>query len=351
MDTLLHDLLNIAGLRVHSVTTRVKSKVSFERKLNRLPGKYQSLSQITDCCGIRIITYFEDEVQDIAALIEREFSIDAPNSLDKRQTIEVDQFGYLSVHYVVTVNDTRANLAEYARFAGIKFEIQIRSILQHAWAEIEHDLEYKNPEGIPREIRRRFARLAGLLEVADAEFIGIRDAINKYQARVEETITHAPEEILVDQNSLEVLSRNNTLVKDLVQRIAELLDASIEDRATSVIDVVGVLLRTDLKTISDVEKVMRKHRVALLSFAAAWINHPEIASQPPSDTVGRGISFYYLALYMLARLESAANISTIITHAGLLKTYSPQELAREILEAYRNSKVRATGGKRPSNTA
>ena len=69
-----------------------------------------------------------------------------------------------------------ARLAEYTRYQGAVVEIQVRTILQHAWAELEHDIQYTSSTAIPKEIRRRFMALAGVLEVADREFQAIQDA-------------------------------------------------------------------------------------------------------------------------------------------------------------------------------
>jgi hypothetical protein len=63
-------------------------------------------------------------------------------------------------------------LVEYSTHTGVQFEVQIRSTLQHAWAEIEHDRGYKSEVEVARAVRRRFSRLAGLLELADYEFDG-----------------------------------------------------------------------------------------------------------------------------------------------------------------------------------
>src|SRR5262249_19087167 len=92
------------------------------------------------------------------------------------ELIEKERFGYQSVHYLVRIRSERAELAEYQRFAGFIAEIQVRTILQHAWAEIEHDIQYKSTSAIPSEIRRRFMQLAGLLEIADREFQAIQGA-------------------------------------------------------------------------------------------------------------------------------------------------------------------------------
>jgi hypothetical protein len=71
---------------------------------------------------------------------------------------------------------------------GIKFEIQMRSSLQHTWAEIEHDLGYKSMYEVPREVRREFSRIAGLLELADESFVRIRSKIADYNKQTTENI-------------------------------------------------------------------------------------------------------------------------------------------------------------------
>jgi len=77
----------------------------------------------------------------------------------------------LPLHYVASLISEREKLTEYKRFAGIKVEIQIRSTLQHAWAEIEHDIGYKGENSVPDSLKRNFSRVAALLEVADIELM------------------------------------------------------------------------------------------------------------------------------------------------------------------------------------
>ena len=178
LKSLLTTLIRNEKISIHSLESRVKTKKSLEGKINK-KGKYKSIDDITDIVGIRIITHYADDVDKIAAIVEKEFTIDQENSIDKRTSIAPDKFGYLSLHYIVTLNSTRTNLKEYEVYKNIKAELQIRSILQHAWAEIEHDIGYKSATGLPNEIRRYFSRLAGLLEMADDEFIKIRKKISE----------------------------------------------------------------------------------------------------------------------------------------------------------------------------
>lgn len=86
-----------------------------------------------------------------------------------------ERLGYQSVHYLVMLKQNRTTLPEYRKFENLVAEIQVRTILQHAWAEIEHDIQYKSVKTIPSSIRRRFMSLAGLFEIADREFQAIQD--------------------------------------------------------------------------------------------------------------------------------------------------------------------------------
>ena len=158
VEKLVEDLVKEKGARVHSITSRVKKKADLQRKLERPEEKYAKLSDVTDISGIRVITYFADEVDIVAEIIKREFDIDMEHSVDKRVLLDPDRFGYLSLHYVAKLPARRLKLTEYQRFSDCKVEIQIRSILQHTWAEIEHDLGYKSKLAIPRDIRRRFSQ-------------------------------------------------------------------------------------------------------------------------------------------------------------------------------------------------
>ena len=170
----------------------------------------RTLDSVTDLLGVRVVTYYHDEIENVADLINHEFDIDWANSVDKRTVLDADRFGYLSMHYIAKLRPERIALAEYQDYGGIKFEIQIRSILQHAWAEMEHDLGYKSEAAIPRDFRRRFSRLAGVLELADDEFVGIRQEIGKYQAEAQETIDQGSLAMIeIDQDSLSAFVESN----------------------------------------------------------------------------------------------------------------------------------------------
>ena len=174
--------LDSRGIKIHSVQSRAKDPSSFVRKasmpLDEFPPKPKypdPINQITDLAGIRIITHFLNTVADVDNMLTAEFDV-MEKSNKGTALIESDRFGYQSIHYLLRIKSDRAGLPEYQRFSKHVVEVQVRTILQHAWAEIEHDIQYKSLRSIPIEIRRRFVALAGMLEIADREFQAIDDA-------------------------------------------------------------------------------------------------------------------------------------------------------------------------------
>ncbi len=185
--SILEELLHAKRIQFDRVDARVKTRKSFlEKAAKRVGGrrKYTApTEQIMDSVGVRVITYLDSTVSEVGALIESEFEIDRANSLDKGETLGTDRVGYRSRHYVGKLGRKRAELVECAEFKDIPFEIQVRSLLQHAWSELEHDRRFKYPGELPDDIKRRFALLAGQLEMVDREFNAIAREIDERAAR------------------------------------------------------------------------------------------------------------------------------------------------------------------------
>lgn len=173
----------IAGrsIKIQSIEARTKTVESFERKIRRLLGAHRDsrhapdpLKMVTDMAGVRVITFFPKTALDLDAVIRERFRVIERD--DKTESREAPStFGYRSIHYLVELAPGQLEPQDLRWYQGLVAEIQIRTILQHAWAEIEHDIQYKSVRAIPPAIRRRLAAVAGLLEIADREFQAIRD--------------------------------------------------------------------------------------------------------------------------------------------------------------------------------
>lgn len=223
----IRDILKADHIMIMALEHRVKTLDSLTGKLEKKDGKYHKLGDITDILGIRIICYFADDVDVISALISKSFRVDWDNSVDKRAKLNPTVFGYLSVHYICQLFE---QIPGQEKLSEIKFEIQIRSTLQHVWAEIEHDLGYKSEFAIPQKIRRDFSRVAGLLEIADEKFVSIRDGLDNYSEEVRRMICDDEvAEIMIDLISLTEYVRHNKRMRHFLNEIAKIGNAEISD--------------------------------------------------------------------------------------------------------------------------
>lgn len=159
---------------LHPVQSRTKPLMSFQEKITR--KKYTDpIKEITDLAGIRVIVFYPDEIARVKDVIEENFKVDPKNTVDKAAQLAKDRFSYGGINYVVSLKKDRLELSEYRKFRGLKFEIQLLTLCQYAWAEIQRKIEYKSEELIPPELSRRLSRLLALFDLADDEFAAIRD--------------------------------------------------------------------------------------------------------------------------------------------------------------------------------
>jgi len=179
IQALLGGLLEEEGIAVVAVPVRAKSVESFKQKIRSKRYK-DPRSDVTDLCGARVITYLESDVDRVVAVVRATFKVDEDNSVDKTKPKSPSEVGYRSYHLVCTIGDERGALPEYRAFRDCKFEVQVRTVLQHAWAEIEHDRGYKFGGALPEGLRRRLALAAANLESVDLEFARIAKEVDTY---------------------------------------------------------------------------------------------------------------------------------------------------------------------------
>src|SRR5712692_95222 len=195
-----------AGLPYHSMKCRVKAIASSLEKIGR--KRYEpGLDQVEDLVGVRVICLYPKHVEPVVSLLESQFT--SKERIDKRAETASGQFGYSSIHLVCRLTGTpREVLPEYQEMEHIPFEIQVRTILQEAWAEIEHQLVYKSEVAAPADIRRQITRVSALLEVADKEFQDVYDQRQAYAEKLKRSaIENLREETLNIDSLLEVIAR------------------------------------------------------------------------------------------------------------------------------------------------
>lgn len=241
-------------LYVTAMESRIKKEKSLAGKLELKGHKYATLSDITDILGCRIITFYTEEVDKIAALIEKNFEVDWDNSVDKRRLLDLDRFGYMSLHYICRLPLERCEDPEMHEY---RFEVQMRTALQHVWATINHDLGYKTDIEIPREHLRNMNRIAGMLELADEQFSRIRMEITDYRRQVQALVADGDfDRVPLDGDTFRSYLELDPFHK-LADRIASINQAEIY--RDNLMPYLQMLLRMGFKTLGDLERLLHDY--------------------------------------------------------------------------------------------
>ena len=141
---LLKQLLDASNIKLQQITFREKDIEKLKEKYKIKPDLINKpLEDIHDLAGSRVIFYLEEQIPHFVEILKREFEI-----------IEIgtkwDPAGYNATHVVIKLDDRRSKLAEYSEFSDLICEIQLTTVLFHAWSEINHDIIYKKEEGIEK---------------------------------------------------------------------------------------------------------------------------------------------------------------------------------------------------------
>ena len=261
--TMLSDIVKELGLTVLAVEHRVKEEKSLAGKLERKGDGYNTIEDITDILGCRVVCFLSDEIDKIGKKVEENFVIDWENSSDKRALLKENAFGYLSLHYICSLpfGDKWPD-----EICGKKFEVQIRTILQHAWSAIHHDIGYKSDFGVPRDINRQFARLAGLLELADDEFVRARDNMLGYTEDIRKRIiTDDADDVAINMISLNEYVLHNKKMQALIKEIADICGAEIKPIDPE--SYIPQLAFLGVKKLGDIEVMIKENHDLALELA------------------------------------------------------------------------------------
>ncbi len=180
---ILRKRIRTQDVEVALVTQRAKTLISFLDKIQRKKHD-DPFNEINDFAGVRVVCLYVSDLPKIEGIIETEFTVD--EKVDKFTEKAPDQFGYGAIHYVVRLGKKSLG-ARYEDLRDLKCEIQIRTVLQDAWAIIDHHLVYKRESDIPTQIQRQLNSLAGALETADTMFDHIRKERQDYLENLEKS--------------------------------------------------------------------------------------------------------------------------------------------------------------------
>src|SRR5437588_8316937 len=189
-------------IKLHSITSRVKELQSFLEKAQRIQAN-KPFEEIHDIVGVRVICLFLSDINRIGDVIRDSFLVVAEDN--KIEGTDVSSFGYMSVHFIVTMKNEYAG-PRYDHIVHMPFEIQVRTIAMDAWANVSHYLEYKSETDVPSDLRRDFYALSGLFYVADKHFEMFFRARRQSQQKMAELFETAIPKVTTEELNLDSLT-------------------------------------------------------------------------------------------------------------------------------------------------
>ena len=227
-----------------SISSRAKTLNSFLEKLQR--KHYDNpFEQLTDLAGVRVVCLYHGDIAKVAEFIRSEFKV--IEDVDKLDELGVDQFGYGARHFVVQLGKTSSG-ARYDDLKEFVCEVQVRTVVQDAWAIIQHHMIYKREAQVPTQLQRKLNSLAGLFETVDDQFERIREERDAYLTEVR-CSTDKPSAFL--ENELNLDTFKEYLMWAFPSRGLEAWDG----QARVVLD---YLLFAGHKTLGEVDGIVKK---------------------------------------------------------------------------------------------
>ncbi len=158
------------------ISFRTKTLLSIVKKIKKkLREKEYSYSQMNDKLGVRIICTFQEEMDVIDKYLYKYFDIKKVER--KKDTLDEKTLDYISNHYDACIKTSVNKFSKYYNLKDLVFEIQVRTLNQHSWANTAHSLSYKQEANIPSSLVRKVYRLLSLYEIADDEFSAVNKAL------------------------------------------------------------------------------------------------------------------------------------------------------------------------------
>jgi putative GTP pyrophosphokinase len=182
--------------------TRVKDAGSFLEKVKRKDSK-EPFKDIRDIVGIRVVCLFLSDIPRVGGVIRNSFLVNSEDN--KIEGADVSSFGYLSFHFDAQMKGEYKG-PRYDNIAGMAFEIQVRTILMDAWANVSHYLDYKSDTDVPRALRRDFHALSGLFYIADNHFELFFKSSKESSEQMAEVASEGSQAITQEEINLDSLS-------------------------------------------------------------------------------------------------------------------------------------------------
>ena len=190
---LIQDLVEVEGVEFYAIEGWAEPPAELLQMLSTLEEK--DLAGV-DLVTIRVLLRFPADVLRIESLIKSEFDVDTSRSLPSNSRVLKDpgRFGYPAVVYILSLSQSRSTLKEWEKYKDLNFRLELRTLLQEAWATILPKVSQTVGRESEEEFTRELFLLGAMLEKADKGFLTLRDEI-KSEALLVPPSANKPEQV------------------------------------------------------------------------------------------------------------------------------------------------------------
>ncbi|MEN5047104.1 GTP pyrophosphokinase [Pseudomonas koreensis] len=327
LGSLLREKLTTEGIKFHLVEYRAKDTESLVTKATKPEKSYTDpFKEITDLVGLRVIAFYEDDLPKIEKQIRNTFILTREKEVKKPNSTA--NFGYRSVHYIVRLNPEAPDIGEFDKVADLDFEIQIRTVLQHAWAAISHKLEYKQKNEVPDNLARKLSRLSALFEIADDEFVSLRSISEQENEKIDKKVGRNEDGIPIDSFSLSHYLKKSGLVQDLyghAKRAGFVFDQPRSSDSDPLSGLIQICNLAGLSTITDFVEQLEE----VSPFARDYLN------QQYNANLNAGRSIWYASSTFICQLLIILKHPNEISKEKLVEFGWGNDMAAQVLRVAR----------------
>ncbi len=301
----IEEILESSDIRLGvPIEYRVKSWDSLQAKLDRKSIKLNSVLDLNDLIGIRLILLFLKDVELVSKRILEHFVV--LNVEDTVHRLAEDEFGYQSTHYQIKLPDSWLSIPSMKSFGKFQTELQVRTLAQHIWAATSHVFQYKNEKSVPFPVRRSIYRVSALLETADLEFDRVLEERKNYLKSIDPI--KSKQELNVD------------LLEGILDNSWPLDNKDPEDDYSDLLDDLNYfkieLSNQLLKLISEYrDDVLKDEVTELIKYKEKDL--PRVVK----DRIERGVFYTHVGLTRLAMSIKFGEKWNIYKHSYVVDTY------------------------------
>jgi ppGpp synthetase/RelA/SpoT-type nucleotidyltranferase len=195
---LVQDLVEREDIEICSIEGWAKAPAELVKSLHsHYEGNESGLDSIADLVTVRVLLRFPEDVRKVEDIICSEFRVDMTRSIPLSGLEDPFRFGYPAALYTLTISEGRSLLREWRKYKDISFRLELRTVLQEAWATISPRVTKSVDSIAEKKLKRKLVRLAALLEEADEGFLSLWEEVKDVAVLVPPTPESPVEETSV----------------------------------------------------------------------------------------------------------------------------------------------------------